>query len=176
MRAIAHSLDTISAALNRLALYGAVASVLVLVLAASWQVIARYILAQPPVWTEELARYMMVWAGLLGASVAFRAHADPSLFPAARERSDSLGRIFAVFRALGVLGFIAPILWFSAFSLRGDFSGGYIARQSRQMAEAMDVPMVVFATAVPAGFFLIFLHALAHLTNTFVTNSEDASS
>ena len=32
------------------------------------QVVARYVWAAPPGWTEEGARYAMVWAGLLGAT------------------------------------------------------------------------------------------------------------
>lgn len=172
MRAMARFLDRTSAFLNRLALYGAVLSVLILVLVASWQVIARYVLAQPPAWTEELARFTMVWAGLLGASVAFRAQVDPTLFPTARERADSLGQVFAVIRALGTLAFVSPILWYSAFSLRGHMSGGYIARNARLMAETMDIPMVVFAIAVPLGFSLIALHALAQLA-TALTGAHD---
>jgi len=161
MRATALFLDRISAFLDRLALYGAVFSVALLVLVAGWQVVARYVLSQPPAWTEELARFMMVWAGLLGASVAYRAMADPCLFPGARDRQDETGRVFAVIRTLGTIAFVTPILWYSLFSLRGQVSGGYIARNARQMAETMDVPMSVFAIAVPLGFTLILIHALA---------------
>ena len=65
MRALALNLDKLSAALNKIALWGAVLAVLVMVFAASWQVFARYLLDAPPVWTEELARRAMVWAGML---------------------------------------------------------------------------------------------------------------
>ena len=30
------------------------------------QVVARYVFSEPPGWTEEGARYAMVWSGLLG--------------------------------------------------------------------------------------------------------------
>ncbi|MBK7629506.1 MAG: TRAP transporter small permease [Ignavibacteriales bacterium] len=33
-----------------------------------WQVLSRFILAKPSSFTEELARYMLVWIGILGAS------------------------------------------------------------------------------------------------------------
>jgi len=33
-----------------------------------WQVMSRFILSEPSSFTEELARYMLVWLGILGAS------------------------------------------------------------------------------------------------------------
>jgi len=165
MRAAARWLDRLSAFLDRLALGAALVSVASLVLIAAWQAAARYLLDQPPAWTEELARFMMVWAGLMGASCAFRANLDPSLFPAARIRTDGVGQVYAVIRAVGALVFIAPILWYCLFGLNGKITSGYIARNSMQMAETMDLPMIVFAVAIPVGFSLIALHALAHLVN-----------
>lgn len=35
-----------------------------------WQVFTRFILRHPSSWTEELARYLLIWIGLLGASYA----------------------------------------------------------------------------------------------------------
>ena len=173
MRAAITWLDRISAFADRIALLGAVLAVIAMVMLAGWQAAARYIIDQPPSWTEELARFMMVWAGLLGASCAFRANADPSLFPAARERNDSVGRVFAVIRSIGAFVFITPILWYSIFGLNGRASSGYIARNAKQMAETVDVPMSVFAIAVPIGFGLILLHLLSHLATAL--SGRDAS-
>ena len=33
----------------------------------SWQVISRYLLAAPSSWTEEVARFLMIWVTFLGA-------------------------------------------------------------------------------------------------------------
>ena len=161
MRATAYWLDRLSAGLNRIALWAAVGSLLSLVAIAGWQVVARYVLDQPPAWTEELARFMMVWAGLLGASCAFRAKTDPSLFPAARERVDGVGRVFAVIRTVGTIVFVAPILWYCVIGINGKVSTGYIARNAKQLTETMDLSMAVFAVAIPVGFTLIAIHALA---------------
>lgn len=48
---------------------------LILIMAASvlnvlWQVFTRFILRNPSSFTEELARYLLIWVGLLGASYA----------------------------------------------------------------------------------------------------------
>lgn len=167
MRAAALTLDRISRNLDRVALVGAVIAVLVMLGSAGWQVVARYALAQPPVWTEELARFSMVWAGLLGASCAFRAMSDPTLFPGARDRTDGIGKIYALIRAVGVLVFISPILWYSVFGLNNTIARGYVGRLMGRQAETMDVPMVVFGIAIPIAFALILLHLIADLTMRF---------
>jgi len=175
MRAAIGLFDRFSAFLNRIALWGAVLTVTALVLIAFWQAAARYILQQPPAWTEELARYLMVWAGLLGASCAFRINADPSLFPNARDRTDQVGRVFSVIRAAGTFIFVTPILWYSVYGLNGKITSGYIARNSRIAAETIDVPMSVFAFAIPVGFGLILVHLIANMATALAGSENDAA-
>ena len=43
-----------------------------LVTAVSWQVISRYGFSTPSSWTEEVARFLLIWIGVLGAAWAFR--------------------------------------------------------------------------------------------------------
>ena len=44
-----------------------------LVVDVSWQVLTRFLLSQPSSVTEELARFLLIWIGLLGAVHAYRA-------------------------------------------------------------------------------------------------------
>ena len=142
MHRLASTLDRLSAGLNRIALWGAVLAVLVMAFAAGWQVIARYALAAPPVWTEELARRAMVWAGMLGASCAFRAQADPSLFPSMLKRTGPGGSALALIRAVGVLLFAVPVIWYSLFDARMNIAKGFMGRSLARQAEMLDVPMI----------------------------------
>ncbi len=54
-----------------------------MVLAVLWQVATRYLLRDPSSLTEELARFGLMWLGLLGASYGFgqRAHLAIELIP-----------------------------------------------------------------------------------------------
>lgn len=171
MRVMAKLLDLLSSYLNKVALLGAAFAVAVMLAAASWQVIARYILNQPPVWTEELARFAMVWGGLLGASCAFRFRRDPTLFQGALGVTGARGAAFTVVRAIGVLCFAVPILWFSFLGPGADPGRGYLARLAGRKAETMDLPMIVFGIAIPLGFGLIVLHVLAEVAAS-MTNSR----
>ena len=40
----------------------------IMVLNVSWQVFSRYVLANPSSFTDELARYLMIWLGVLGTA------------------------------------------------------------------------------------------------------------
>jgi TRAP-type transport system small permease protein len=161
MRAVASLLNRLSDGLNRAALLGAVLAVAVMLFAAGWQVIARYVLNQPPIWTEELARFSMVWGGLLGATCAFRYRRDPTLFPEALNRTGPAGLVFSLIRASGALCFALPILWFSFFGPSADPARGYLARLAGRQTDTMDLPIVVFGIAIPLAFGLILLHVLA---------------
>jgi len=43
-----------------------------LVIDVTWQVITRYVFSSPSSFTEEIARYLLIWIGLLGAAIAYR--------------------------------------------------------------------------------------------------------
>lgn len=73
-----------------------------------WQVFTRWALNDPSAWTEELARYLLIWIGLIGAGYAAgkRLHLAIDLLPSAlsgRRRRilagviDGLTLLFAVF-------------------------------------------------------------------------------
>ena len=164
MKTLARTLDRLSVALNGIALWGAVLAVLVMVFAAGWQVLARYVLDAPPIWTEELARRAMVWAGMLGASCAFRAGSDPTLFPAMQARRGGPGMALALIRATGVVIFAVPVIWYSLFNARMDMARGFLGRSLNRQAEMLDIPMIWFTAAVPLAFVLILVHLSARLT------------
>lgn len=173
MKRLSAMLTGLSRILNAWAIMGATAAVFVMLGAAGWQVIARYLLTSPPSWTEELARYSMVWAGMLGASCAFRDRSDPALFPAAQDRTGSTGLAFVLIRGVGVLLFVLPVIWFSVIGPRGGFARSFLARAAERDAEMLHVPMVFFAIAIPVAFGLILVHLLADLS-TYLTRREDA--
>lgn len=163
MRRLALGLDRLSAALNTLALWGAVLAVSAMVFAAGWQVLARYVLMAPPVWTEELARRAMVWAGMLGASAAFKAGLDPVLNAGALQVRGLAGQGLAAIRAAGVLIFVVPVIWFSVFGPNMNMARGFLGRSLERTAEMIPISMIWFTAAVPLAFALIVLHALADL-------------
>ncbi len=162
MRAIAW-LSRLSDGINRIALRGAVLAVLVMAGAAAYQVIARYIFDSPPIWTEELARRAMVWAGMLGASVAFHEKSDPTLFPGMLALTTGMGKLLAIVRAAGVLIFAVPVLYYSLFGPGMNLARGFLGRSLERQGEMLPIPMIWFTAAVPVAFVIIVIHVVASL-------------
>jgi TRAP-type C4-dicarboxylate transport system permease small subunit len=163
MARVAALLGTVSFSLARLALWAATAALIIMLAATLYQVVARYIFSSPPIWTEELARYAMIWAGLLGATCSFRAREDPVLFVSNRDRIGRSGLVMASVRASAVFIFVAPVLYFSFYSPTGQYGSGFLARTAGRSAEMLNVSMVWFSLAVPLALAMIAVHQLSDL-------------
>ncbi|MCE8024694.1 MULTISPECIES: TRAP transporter small permease [Halomonadaceae] len=126
------------------------------------QVIARYAFSAPPSWTEEMARYMMVWSGLLGATLSFKSKDDPALFKdPCHDKGSPWWQLTALVRGTAVLIFLVPIIYFSIFGPGMDTTRGFIARQARLSADTLGFPMSWVAMAVPICAAIILVHLLA---------------
>lgn len=73
-----------------------------MVLAVLWQVATRYLLRDPSSITEELARFGLLWLGLLGASYGFgrRAHLAVELLPRNRVVTPVVAALVSAFAVL----------------------------------------------------------------------------
>ena len=174
MQTLAQGLDRLSARIDRVAMLLAVAALGIMLGAALWQTVARYMFNSPPIWTEELARRAMVWAGMLGASCAFRAGANPTLFPGMLPIRGGIGAVLSLTRAAGVLLFVGPVLWFCVFAPGMNIARGFLGRSLERQAEMLGVPMIWFTAAVPVALAIILIHMLALLATELAGRSDGA--
>lgn len=121
----------------------------ILVIDVVWQVITRFLLKSPSNWTEELATYLMIWVGLLGAAVALRrrAHLGIDYFT---QKLDKRKQLFSeVFVLLSVIGFSVSVL------LIGGIQLVTLTFQLGQTAPATGISLGYVYLSVPiSGFFL----------------------
>lgn len=149
----------VSNSLNGLARYAAVLCVFTMFVTVLIQVFARYMLNSPPAWTEEIARYMMVWSGMLGATLSFRNRADPVLVDdIATGHLHRFRYLTKILRSAAVLVFLLPVLYFSFFNLKGVFGRGYLGRQAHLTADTLGFPMSWIAIAIPLCAVIILVH------------------
>lgn len=123
-----------------------------------FQVVTRYILHNAPVWTEEVARYCMVWGGLLGATVAFKEGSDPCLVPPPTQGNRAWIAAALLLRAMATAAFLGPILY---------HSDKFLLRTWQRTTEAMGIPTAFVTVAVPLAVAVIFFHMLARLWGNF---------
>lgn len=154
MTPVRNAISSVSAALDRLCLSGSVAFFVLMLALVAFQVAGRYLFRIAPVWTEEAARYCMVWGGLLGATVAYKRQRDPRLKPPPREGSSPWALPAKLLRSAGVVVFLGPVLI---------YSHRFLIRSWDRTAEAMDISTFWVAVAVPIAVAVIFIHLLAEL-------------
>ncbi len=148
----------LSDVLDRLCQVGAVSCFAAMLVFVAIQVVARYLLQSPPTWTEELARFAMVWGGLLGATVSFKARFDPVLIHPSERDSPMLTRIKVAIASIAVAVFICPVLYFSLFGPGFNPDRGFLARSALRTADTLGFPLIYVAAAVPFAAAVILLH------------------
>lgn len=151
----------VSDGLDRLCRLGAIASFAAMISFVSIQVVARYVFQSPPTWTEELARFSMVWGGLLGATIAFKARFDPVLIQLSDGGSRWIALAMRLICAAAVLIFLAPVLFYSLFDANLDPARGFLGRSAQRTADTLGFPMIYVALAVPVAALVILIHLAA---------------
>ncbi|MBN1847575.1 MAG: TRAP transporter small permease [Deltaproteobacteria bacterium] len=116
------------------------------------QVIFRYVLSHPLPWSEESARYLMIWVACLAASEAYAKgnHIGVTLITATVK--PALRKIMT----LAIHLIVAALCGFIAY--QGFFLGFLLWEQ---VSPAMEIPMTFPYLAIPTGASLIFIQALA---------------
>ncbi len=117
-------------------------------------VLFRYVLKAPLPWSEELARYLMIWGVSLGASIAFREGSHVGVTMLQDRFTKKYGKGLFQFAQIIIIIFMAII------SIQGFI---LVSKLEGQTSPAMEIPMAWPYLAIPVGCFLIFLEALAIL-------------
>jgi TRAP-type transport system small permease protein len=144
------------------------------------QFFTRYVLNDSVAWTEEIARYGLIWVTFIGAVMVTRRNSHiavvllPNLLP------PWAGRLLLAIVDVLVLGFLALLAYFSVL---------IVQRMQVQRMTVVELPMSVVYGAVVLGCILMFLRQLqrvwrngrdgwrsahAALTEGLVTESESA--
>lgn len=158
---VARTLIALSDGLDRLCRLAAAAFFVLMIVLIIIQVVARYVLSDPPSWTDEGARYAMVWGGLLGIAIAFRASADPILMRLAVFNNGIMRVVGGLLRAAATLAFLGPVWWYCLFGPGMNFARGYLARTALRDTEALGVPMVWVTASLPVVISIVFIHLAA---------------
>jgi TRAP-type C4-dicarboxylate transport system permease small subunit len=118
------------------------------------EVIFRYALLLPLFWTEEFARYCLVWSSLLGAGVALKRgeHIAVTFF---LDKLPNIARSgVSLFARISVVALLGVIFW----------GGLYLVLLTRnQMSPAMRVSMSWPYMAVPVGSLIMLFHELTFI-------------
>lgn len=142
-------------------------AVALLVVDVVWGVFTRYAMGQQANWTEELARFLLVWVSLLGGAVAFgtKGHLGVDYF---------VGKFHPDVRKLmAVVGHLAVLFFAGAIFLYG---GGHVVRDAlamEQMTPALGWKMGYVYLALPISGVFMVIYTLENLIETLATPAAE---
>jgi TRAP-type C4-dicarboxylate transport system permease small subunit len=122
------------------------------------QVFFRFTLQIPLSWSEESARYLMVWMGMIGSAAAIRhaRHIGVQIF--VEKLPPALFRVFVPLTELAMILFLG-ILAKEGLNLA--------IRNYTQLSPAMSLPMFYPYLAIPVGATLMILELAAAILQFF---------
>lgn len=122
-----------------------------MVVVVTMQIFARYVLGDSLSWSDELARFLMIWITFLFAGISFR-RGEMIAIEALSEKLPKLAR-----SVLTVAGSLCSII---LFGLLAWFGYSYAEWNMVQTSSALQVPLYFVYLAVPVGCGLMIPHIM----------------
>lgn len=119
-----------------------------------WQVFSRYVLADPSSFTEELARFLLIWLTLLGAVYAYRHKVHLGLDMIYSQASPVQQKIMFCFIHFSIAVFALCVM------LLGGWSLVKMTRELGQSSPVMGIDISLVYMVVPISGVLILIYAI----------------
>ncbi|MFC1776057.1 TRAP transporter small permease [Pseudomonadota bacterium] len=140
-----------------------------LVAAVSWQVISRYGFSSPSSWTEEVARFLLIWIGVLGAAWAFRTGVHLGLDVLPKKLTGKPAFALKLFTLLMVVGFSVTVLIIGGGSLVA------LTWELKQYSAVLGLPIAFVYSVIPTTGVLICFYAITAVMGEEISAPEDSA-
>ena len=129
----------------------------VMVVNVLWQVFSRYILGTPSSFTDELARFLMIWVGILGAAYVSGQNGHVSIDVLVRRGSQKhQKRLKHVVR-------IAIVLFCLFVMVLGGLRLVYVTYVLEQYSPALGLPLAMVYLVIPVSGVLIIYYKISDM-------------
>lgn len=137
----------------------------VMVINVTWQVFSRYILGDPSSFTDELARYSMIWLGLAGAAYVSgkNGHLAIDILPEKLTGKKLLYLQFFIHLTVAFFGAVIMV-----------WGGGnlvYITQVLQQKSATLQIPLSWVYGIIPVSGILVVYYHLFHISQ-LIKNQE----
>ena len=138
-----------------------------LVICVTWQVFSRYVLQIPSTVTDEIARFSMIWVGLLGAAYTVGLQKQLSIDLFTHNLSARKKAMSNIFINACIFCFSLGVMVFGGITL---VSNVYA---SGQISPSMQIPMAYVYVALPLSGILMIFYSLLFLLENILSLKED---
>ena len=132
----------------------------VMVVNVLWQVFSRYVLGSPSSFTDELARFLMIWIGILGAAYVAGRNGHVAIDVLAR-RAGSRNQ-----KRLKQFVRVAIVLFCLAAMVIGGMRLVYVTYMLEQYSPALGLPLAVVYSVIPISGVLIVYYKISDMLTT----------
>ena len=149
-----------------------IVSVVALVIDVLWGVVTRFVIGEPSRWTEEIARFLLMWVALLGAAAAFRHHEHLGFDYLVNQMDSGARRLVSISVHLVTLTFVFVVMVLGGSSLAHE------TLAVNQVTPALGLKMGYVYLALPiSGLFILFyqLESLLFGSNEQTPLAEEPS-
>ncbi|NOQ91622.1 MAG: TRAP transporter small permease subunit [Flavobacteriaceae bacterium] len=131
----------------------------IMVINVLWQVTSRYLIGSPSSFTDELARYLMIWIGILGAAYISgkNMHVAIDILPSRSSDATKKKLKFVVALIIIVFSLVALVI--------GGIRLVYITYVLEQQSPALQIPLAVVYLVLPISGLLIIYYKVSDLLN-----------
>lgn len=129
----------------------------IMVINVIWQIFARHILINPSSFTDELARYSMIWLGILGAAYVSGRNEHVSIDYFSRKLSSKYQKIIHKCISLSII-----IFSFFVMVVGGLFLV-YITLKLEQYSPSLQIPLGLVYTIIPMSGVLIIFYKISNI-------------
>jgi TRAP-type C4-dicarboxylate transport system permease small subunit len=152
--------------LTRVMAWALIVAVALLVFDVVWGVFTRKVLGEQAKWTEELARFLLIWVTMLGGAVAFSTKGHLGVDYLVGKFHPDVRKLMAIVVYLVVLFFAVAIFIFGGWRVVSD------SLTVEQMTPALGWKMGYIYLALPISGVFMLIYTLENLVREIATKSE----
>ncbi len=158
MKSVSYIFNVIAAAQIKLCSWGMVVTGVAMTIIILIQIFFRFVIYRPVPWSEEAARYLMIWLGMLGSVVALRKGRHIGVTALVDALPERIAKILAYGVRLTMIGFMAVIGWEGLKLAIFNYP---------QLSAAMEITMTIPYMAIPVGAAMMIVDLMAELLHEF---------
>ncbi|WP_418903581.1 TRAP transporter small permease [Microbulbifer pacificus] len=132
----------------------------------TWQILTRFLPMQPSSYTEEVARYLLVWIGILGGAYAFRKKSHLGIDLLTNALHGAMRKTVQIFVVLVCFAFSASAMVYGGAKLM------LLTFELKQYSAALNIPMGYVYSVLPLSGLLICLFSLDQLVELVAAKQE----
>ena len=131
----------------------------IMVVTVLWQVFSRYVMQSPSSVTEELARYLLIWIGILGAAYAAGQQDHLAINLLEEKLTKENRKKLRIGIDILIIFFCVTVLVIGGGNLV------YVNYELGQSSAALEIPLYIVYLVIPLSGFLIITYKVNEIMN-----------